>query len=150
MEKISLGTPIEELDFSVRARNGLGRGKLYTLGDILQAGYDGIRDCRCIGEKVAKEIGDKVERCGYCLKGFAEHEAEQQRKGEETFKVCAYDKDADMEVPLATLTTYRDAIMVAQIAMRLIRYEMLRNRNGEPFDWVVIEKPNGVIETVTN
>lgn len=150
MEKIPLDTLIDELDFSVRARNGLTRGGLHTLGDILETGYNGVRDCRCIGEKVAKEIGDKLELCGYCLKGFAEHEAEQKLKKETVYRVYGYDKDADTEVFLATLTTYHDAVIMAQTAMRLIRLEMLRNTTGEPFDWVIIAASDGTTYTITD
>ena len=150
MEKISLNTPISELGLSVRASNGLTRGGLRTLGDILKAGYEGVRDCRCIGEKVAKEISDKLNQYGYPLDGFAEHESERQRKMEEVFKVYAYDKDADTEVLLEQFPLYRDAAMFAKGIMKLMHKDMLRNTNGEPFDWAIIEKPDGIVETVAD
>lgn len=150
MEKTALNTPVHELGLSVRACHGLGRGELLTLNDVLNAGYEGVRDCRCIGEKVAKEIVDKLKEHGYSLNGFAEHEAEQQRKAIERFKVYAYDKDADTEVFLEEFQTHRDASIFARAISKLVREGMLRNTNGEPFDWVVIEKPDGSVETVTD
>ncbi len=150
MEKIALSTPVHELGLSVRAYHGLGRGGLQTLNDVLNAGYEGVRDCRCIGEKVAKEIVDKLALYGYSLDGFAEYEAEQQRKSKEIFKVYAYDKDADTEVFLEEFQTHRDASIFARAIGKLIHEDMLRNTTGEPFDWAIIEKPDGCIETVTD
>lgn len=148
MEKVALSTPVKELGLSVRASNALGRGDIYTLGDILKAKYDGIRKRRCIGPKVAKEIGEKVDLCGYRLEGFAEHEAEESLKVDAVYNVYGYDKDSDVYMNLASFAFYRDAVIMAKTAIKLIHLEMLRNTNGEPFDWVVIENPDGTMETV--
>ncbi len=152
MEKLTamipITTSIEELDFSIRARNCLIRGKCYTLADILIKGYSGIREIRWLGEKTAKEIGNKIAMCGYELDGFMEYEASRKLKKDATYKVYGYDKDNDTEVLFGSLAFYRDAVIVAKSAAMLIHLEMLRNTNGEPFDWVIIAAPDGSTQTV--
>lgn len=50
--------------------------------------YEGVRDCRCIGEKSAKEIGDKIGLCGYRLNGFAEYTRRKIKRGCERRCCC--------------------------------------------------------------
>lgn len=71
------------------------------------------------------------------------------------FKVYAYDKDSDVEVFLLSLPSYDQALLAANIYIPLVNGELIRNNHGvldskgEPFDWVVIEKPDGTTEPIT-
>lgn len=71
------------------------------------------------------------------------------------FKVYAYDKDSDVEIFLLSLPSYDQALLAANIYVPLVNGELIRNNygvldsKGEPFDWVVIEKPDGTTEPIT-
>lgn len=68
MEKsnpISLQTPIEELDLSVRALNCLKRDGIGTVKDLTEKTEDEVANVRCIGEKAFKEVSDKLHSLGF-------------------------------------------------------------------------------------
>ena len=70
------------------------------------------------------------------------------------FKVYAYDKDDDVEVFLASFPSYDQALIAAKVYSPLVNSELIRNNHGvldskgEPFDWVLIEKPDGSTEPI--
>ena len=62
---ISLQTPIEELDLSVRAFNCLKRDGINTVKDLTEKTKDEIANVRCIGEKAFKEVCTKLHSLGF-------------------------------------------------------------------------------------
>ena len=102
---------------------------------------------------MAKSYMEILEERG--IHPFIEDDGRESLKGfdpeiQYAMKVYAYDKDADTEVLLEQFTLYRDAEMFAKAIMKLIHKDMLRNTTGEPFDWIIIEKPDGTVQTVTD
>lgn len=59
-----LDTPIEELDFSVRAFNCLKRADVNTLGDLIAKSELEMNKIRNLGKKSLKEVIDKVKDMG--------------------------------------------------------------------------------------
>ena len=60
----ALETPIEELDFSVRAYNCLKRAGVHTLQDLVNKSDAEVMKIRNLGKKSLKEVLDKVEEMG--------------------------------------------------------------------------------------
>lgn len=67
-QKISLDTPIEELDFSTRSYNCLTRSGILALGALVDMSRRELGRIRNMGAKSMKEIEEKVRLCGYELK----------------------------------------------------------------------------------
>jgi DNA-directed RNA polymerase alpha subunit len=64
--KVSVDTPIDELDFSVRASNCLHRAKHETIGDIIDViNNEELARYRNIGKKTVSEIKTKLLVYGY-------------------------------------------------------------------------------------
>ena len=65
--KVSTDTPIDELDFSVRASNCLHRAGRVTIGDIIDViNNEELARYRNIGKKTVSEIKTKLLVYGYC------------------------------------------------------------------------------------
>ena len=64
--KISVDTPIDELDFSVRASNCLHRAGRVTIGDVIDViNNEELARYRNIGKKTVSEIKTKLLVYGY-------------------------------------------------------------------------------------
>ena len=59
-----LETPIEDLDFSVRAFNCLKRANINTLGDLTEKSELEMKKIRNLGKKSLKEVIDKIKGMG--------------------------------------------------------------------------------------
>ena len=59
-----LETPIDELDFSVRAYNCLKRANINTLGDLTEKSELEMMKIRNLGKKSLKEVIDKIKDMG--------------------------------------------------------------------------------------
>lgn len=65
--KVSTDTPVDELDFSVRASNCLHRAARVTIGDIIDViNNEELARYRNIGKKTVSEIKTKLLVYGYC------------------------------------------------------------------------------------
>ncbi len=64
----ALETPIEELDFSVRAYNCLKRAEVHTLQDLVNKSDAEVMKIRNLGKKSLKEVLDKVKELDLNLK----------------------------------------------------------------------------------
>jgi len=64
----ALETPIEELDFSVRAYNCLKRAGVHTLQDLVNKSDAEVMKIRNLGKKSLKEVLDKVKELDLNLK----------------------------------------------------------------------------------
>lgn len=67
-QKISLDTPIEELDFSTRSYNCLTRNGILTLRALVSTSRRELGRIRNMGTKSMDEIEEKVHLCGYEFK----------------------------------------------------------------------------------
>ena len=63
-----LETPIDDLDFSVRAYNCLKRANIHTLQDLVNKDESEIMKIRNLGKKSLKEVLDKIKEMGLDLK----------------------------------------------------------------------------------
>ena len=59
-----LETPIDDLDFSVRAYNCLKRANVNTLGDLTEKTELEMMKIRNLGKKSLKEVIDKIKEMG--------------------------------------------------------------------------------------
>ncbi len=66
--KKALETPIEDLDFSVRAYNCLKRAGVHTLQDLVNKSNSDVMKIRNLGKKSLKEVLDKVKELNLTLK----------------------------------------------------------------------------------
>ena len=64
----ALETPIEDLDFSVRAYNCLKRAGVHTLQDLVNKTNSEVMKIRNLGKKSLKEVLDKVKELNLTLK----------------------------------------------------------------------------------
>ena len=64
----TLETPIEEVEFSVRAYNCLKRAGVHTLQDLVNMREVEVTKIRNLGKKSLKEVFDKVEELGLAFK----------------------------------------------------------------------------------
>ena len=60
----TLETPIEEVEFSVRAYNCLKRAGIHTVQDLVNKKEGEVTKIRNLGKKSLKEVLDKVEESG--------------------------------------------------------------------------------------
>ena len=60
----TLETPIEEIEFSVRAYNCLKRAGIHTVQDLINKKEFEVTKIRNLGKKSLKEVLDKVEEMG--------------------------------------------------------------------------------------
>ena len=60
----TLETPIEEIEFSVRAYNCLKRAGIHTVQDLINKKENEVTKIRNLGKKSLKEVLDKVEEMG--------------------------------------------------------------------------------------
>ena len=60
----TLETPIEEIEFSVRAYNCLKRAGIHTVQDLINKKEVEVTKIRNLGKKSLKEVLDKVEEMG--------------------------------------------------------------------------------------
>ena len=64
----ALETPIEDLDFSVRAYNCLKRANINTLQDLINKSNADVMKIRNLGKKSLKEVLDKIKELELTLK----------------------------------------------------------------------------------
>ena len=64
----TLQTPIEEVEFSVRAYNCLKRAGIHTVQDLVNKKESEVTKIRNLGKKSLKEVLDKVEELGLSFK----------------------------------------------------------------------------------
>ena len=64
----TLETPIEEVEFSVRAYNCLKRAGIHTVQDLVNKKESEVTKIRNLGKKSLKEVLDKVEELGLSFK----------------------------------------------------------------------------------
>ena len=64
----TLETPIEEVEFSVRAYNCLKRAGIHTVQDLVNKKEAEVTKIRNLGKKSLKEVLDKVEELGLSFK----------------------------------------------------------------------------------
>ena len=64
----ALETPIEDLDFSVRAYNCLKRDGIHTLQDLVNKSESEMMKIRNLGKKSLKEVLDKIRELGLVLR----------------------------------------------------------------------------------
>ena len=64
----ALETPIEDLDFSVRAYNCLKRDGIHTLQDLINKSESEMMKIRNLGKKSLKEVLDKIRELGLVLR----------------------------------------------------------------------------------
>ena len=64
----ALETPIEDLDFSVRAYNCLKRANIHTLQDLVNKSEHDMMKIRNLGKKSLKEVLDKIQELGLLLR----------------------------------------------------------------------------------
>ena len=67
-DKRTLETPIEEVEFSVRAYNCLKRAGIHTVQDLVNKKEVEVTKIRNLGKKSLKEVLDKVEELGLTFK----------------------------------------------------------------------------------
>ena len=60
----TLETPIEEIEFSVRAYNCLKRAGIHTMQDLIDKREVDVTKIRNLGKKSLKEVLDKVKEMG--------------------------------------------------------------------------------------
>ena len=60
----TLETPIEEIEFSVRAYNCLKRANINTIQDLISKKESEVTKIRNLGKKSLKEVVDKVHEMG--------------------------------------------------------------------------------------
>ena len=60
----TLETPIEEIEFSVRAYNCLKRAQIHTMQDLIDMSESDVAKIRNLGKKSLKEVLDKVAEMG--------------------------------------------------------------------------------------
>ena len=63
-----LETPIEEVEFSVRAYNCLKRAGIHTIQDLVDKKEVEVTKIRNLGKKSLKEVLDKVDELGLSFK----------------------------------------------------------------------------------
>ena len=64
----TLETPIEEVEFSVRAYNCLKRAGIHTVQDLVNKKESEVTKIRNLGKKSLKEVLDKVAELGLSFK----------------------------------------------------------------------------------
>ncbi len=64
----TLETPIEEIEFSVRAYNCLKRANIHTIQDLINIKESDVTKIRNLGKKSLKEVLDKVKELGLSFK----------------------------------------------------------------------------------
>ena len=64
----ALETPIEDLDFSVRAYNCLKRANINSLQDLINKSNSDVMKIRNLGKKSLKEVLDKIKELELTLK----------------------------------------------------------------------------------
>ena len=64
----TLETPIEEVEFSVRAYNCLKRANIHTLQDLVNKSEHDMMKIRNLGKKSLKEVLDKIQELGLLLR----------------------------------------------------------------------------------
>jgi DNA-directed RNA polymerase subunit alpha len=64
-----LSTPIEELDLTVRSRNGLERENIRNLGDLMKMGEGDLIRIPNFGKRSLQEIKDKLKEWNLELTG---------------------------------------------------------------------------------
>ena len=64
----ALETPIEDLDFSVRAYNCLKRDGIHTIQDLVNKSESDMMKIRNLGKKSLKEVLDKIRELGLVLR----------------------------------------------------------------------------------
>ena len=64
----ALETPIEDLDFSVRAYNCLKRDGIHTIQDLVNRSESDMMKIRNLGKKSLKEVLDKIRELGLVLR----------------------------------------------------------------------------------
>ena len=64
----TLETPIEEIEFSVRAYNCLKRAGVNTVEDLINKKESEVNKIRNLGKKSLKEVLDKVKEMGLSFK----------------------------------------------------------------------------------
>ena len=64
----ALETPIEDLDFSVRAYNCLKRDGIHTIQDLVNKSESDMMKIRNLGKKSLKEVLDKIREMGLVLR----------------------------------------------------------------------------------
>ena len=64
----ALETPIEDLDFSVRAYNCLKRDGIHTLQDLTNRTESDMMKIRNLGKKSLKEVLEKIREMGLVLR----------------------------------------------------------------------------------
>ena len=64
----TLETPIEEIEFSVRAYNCLKRAGINTVEDLINKKESEVNKIRNLGKKSLKEVLDKVKEMGLSFK----------------------------------------------------------------------------------
>ena len=64
----ALETPIEDLDFSVRAYNCLKRDGIHTIQDLVNKSESDMMKIRNLGKKSLKEVMDKIKELGLVLR----------------------------------------------------------------------------------
>lgn len=64
---------LADLNLDARARNGLRRRDLETVGDLLRLNYKEFAQIRYVGEKTREEILDAVEKLGFDCSHLKEH-----------------------------------------------------------------------------
>ena len=64
----ALETPIEDLDFSVRAYNCLKRASIHTLNDLVSKSENEVTKIRNLGKKSLKEVLDKIKELELVLR----------------------------------------------------------------------------------
>ena len=63
-----LATPVEQIDFSVRARKALETLKIRTLGDLAALSETDLLACRNFGQTSLNEVKSKLAELGLSLK----------------------------------------------------------------------------------
>jgi len=76
-----LGTPVEQLDLSVRTMNALRRSNITTVGELIQMGEKELMSLRNFGQKSKDELEAKLNELGLSLKSA---EPPPPTEGEET------------------------------------------------------------------
>ena len=60
----TLETPIEEIEFTVRAYNCLKKEGIHTIQNLIDKTEDEVANIRNLGKKSLKEVMDKVDEMG--------------------------------------------------------------------------------------
>jgi DNA-directed RNA polymerase subunit alpha len=77
-----LTTPVNELDLTVRSRNGLDSAKIETLGDLVKRREDDLMQIPNFGKRSLQEIKEKLQEWGLALSSDKEGENEKEPVGE--------------------------------------------------------------------